>query len=153
MTSIVLYLGISTLKILHLLTTNMQYLHKNGFTQRLFFPRRVTDTTPTSIDQVLYNERVNSIEYCFTFPRITDHYAIKRSSDWSTKKLSQNMTIRWYTSLNNVNALNDFQNLLASTITSFHYGDCPSECRKKNLIKIIQEVMDKKAVMERKNKK
>ena len=46
--------------------------------------------------------------------------------------------------LNNVNALNDFQNLLASTITRFHYVDCPSECRKKIFIKIIQEAIDKK---------
>ena len=57
------------------------------------------------------------------------------------------MTIRQYPIWNKEKALNDFQSLLASKMTSFSYGDCPSECTK-NQIRIIKEVIDESAVIE-----
>ena len=49
---------------------------------------------------------------------------------------------------NNENALYDFQNLLAPTMTSFHDRDCPSNKCTKNLFGIIREAIDKSAVIE-----
>ena len=56
------------------------------------------------------------------------------------------MAIQRYPILNIVNALIDFRNLLASKTTSFHYGDCTSECAM-NFIKFIKDSIDKSAVI------
>ena len=83
-----------------MMPNTVQQLHKI-VTQRLEFPTRVTGTTTMLIDHVLYNERVNSVECCISFPSITDHYAIYISFDFSKKNEDKNVTISRYPFLNN----------------------------------------------------
>ena len=60
------------------------------------------------------------------------------SFDWTTKIEVKNMTTKRYCFLNEVIALKDFKNLLASKMTSFFYGDSLWNVQR-NLLKLYKK--------------